>query len=50
MKLVWEYLLRKEKPYDYCDRSSYLVLMLLEFCCGLPKVSVPDGTTRAFSI
>jgi hypothetical protein len=37
MKLVWEHLLRKEKPYDYCDRSSYLVLMLLEFCCGLPK-------------
>jgi hypothetical protein len=40
MRLVWEYLLRKEKPYDYCDRSSYLVLMLLEFCCGLPK---PQG-------
>ena len=40
MKLVWEFLLRKEKPYDYCDRSSYLVLMLLEFCCGLPK---PQG-------
>jgi hypothetical protein len=25
------------QPYDYCDRSSFLVLMLLEFCCGLPK-------------
>jgi hypothetical protein len=37
MKLVMEHLLRKEKPYDYCDQSSYLVLMLLEFCCGLPE-------------
>jgi hypothetical protein len=37
MKLVWEHILRREKPYDFCDRSSYLILMLMEFCCILPK-------------
>jgi hypothetical protein len=37
MKLVWETLLRKKKPYDYCDGSSYLVMMLLELCCSLPE-------------
>jgi hypothetical protein len=40
MKLVWEHILRREKPYDFCDRSSYLVFMLMEFCCILPK---PQG-------
>ena len=37
LERVWEVLLDKEKPYDFCDKSSYLILMLLEFCCSLPE-------------
>jgi len=40
--------LRKEKPYDYCDRSSFLVLMLLEFCCGLPKAQGDELLQRYY--
>jgi hypothetical protein len=48
MKLVWEHILRKEKPYDFCDRSSFLVLMLLEFCCGLPKAQSDELLQRFY--
>jgi hypothetical protein len=36
MDLVAEYAAKKTKPPDYSDRSSYLLLMILELCFSLP--------------
>jgi hypothetical protein len=36
LDLVAEYAATGERPYNYCDLSSYLLLMILELCFSLP--------------
>jgi hypothetical protein len=36
LDLVAEYAAKKEKPPEYLDNTSYLLLMILELCCALP--------------
>jgi len=44
--LVAKYAAMGERPLEYSDSTSYLILMLLEFCCSLPDKEKKELLSR----